>query len=144
MIYGNDLKILKRVSAAGAFFAIVLLILFSTVAFTHGRLQSFHNFLLISFRSVICGSILPIFVAPSALFKIKVEDGMISKIFMGKYILKQNKVINLTKVTHGSRGSYITLEFIDGMKIKLAAYRLEVNRAVEDIRKLVQHPIDVD
>ncbi len=136
--YGISTRDLKRVSLIGAGFGVVVLALFLMTGLRHGTLSAAHVVSAIGSATAV-GLVLPVTVFAGSIIKIRIGNGVIQQILLGRKLLAQKPLAELAAVSRG-RATVVVLHFRDGSRMRLFGAPLwERERLFRDLQRLAPH-----
>lgn len=114
--YGITREDLRRVSAWGAALAGLALALLLVTGFTRGTLHSHWG--LVFGAPAAVGLSLPALVSATSVVTIRVRDGVVQEVLLGRTVLAEQRMTELVRITSGS-AAVLVLEFRDGSHMRL-------------------------
>jgi hypothetical protein len=146
MLYGNTPKALRKVALAGLVFTALLYLLFAVAAFVRGGWAGVPKAFTppIGLIPLAVGGVLPLVVAPTVLFQIRVAQGKVQHLFLGGRVLSENFIQQLDAIDLGRGPWAVVLHFRDGRRIRFFGAHLgECQRLCDDLAKLADQEITV-
>jgi len=144
MDYGNTTDHLKRSIIFGFILGVITdAIALISISVERGWSQSRSLWLLpLCLTPVLLMSIV---ILVSMLFRIRLTDGIIQHMYMGRFILSESRVEDLRSIKIHEKGYAMVLEFQAGNKIHfLFAQLQELRRLTDDLIAQCPHPVTVE
>ena len=144
--YGNTLATLKKSIIIGLVIAAVLYLIFGITAWVQGGWEKIHVAFLwpVVLIPACVGGIIPLFVLPTMLTNIRIEDGNIYHLLLNRKVLSTKRIESLTGIDLGRGMFAVVLYFDDGSKIRfLGAHVAQCSRLCNDLLRLTDREIRV-
>lgn len=133
MEYGNTPRVISRVALIGLFLGMAAAVVAVVGGLIAGNLawHRAHYIVLIIFVSP---AILVLAVAPTVCFRIRIADGRVQHLFLGRYVLSDYPLQDFLCIQRFERGCAAVLHFRDGGRIHfLGAHWGEISRLARDL-----------
>jgi len=136
MEYGNTTQHLKRSIIIGLIFAIVIIAIFVPTAINYGTFKS-ENYLLMFGMPLLIGVLFPAIVLLTMISSLRINNGTVQSVLLGKWVLKEARLNDLTAVEiSNNRGSAVVLHFTGNRKIHLwAAHMRVIKKLMTDLKQ---------
>lgn len=109
---------LRRVAFAGACISLLLLVIGIPIGITHGTLRTSSDLIRLSWPLLLAGAVLPAVLAPGLLLRLRVADGTITQLALGKQ-LSTRPISELREFSLQSGIFPVVLTFRDGTRMRL-------------------------
>ena len=129
---------MREVLAFGGFLAGLMVAIGLPVGCTHGTITTARDVLEVLGVSALIGSIVPTFLAPALLFRIRVAEGLVTQLILGKGCCTR-PLEELREVALRRKGTFpVVLTFRDGTHMRLLGSHIAERAAlVDDLRQSV-------
>lgn len=119
----------------GLLFAAAISAMFVITAINYGTFND-ENYLLMFGLPLAIGAIFPLIVFITMLFSLRIRNGIVQSMLLGRWVLNEANLNDLTTVEVSIRGPAVILHFTGGIKIKLwAAHMSEIKRLMADLKQ---------
>ena len=125
--FGNTWTEFKKLLIFGAVFGGVVTAILAGIAISQGNTKDLAK--LVPIGLLAFGLVIPVFVAPTLLFSIWIEEGTIYHMFCRRWLLSQGKVSDLAKL-EVAVGAGAKFFFADGSKIRFIGADLLILQAM--------------
>lgn len=135
MEYGNTSIHLKSSIQTGIGLAVVLFVVFISVALHQGTFVT-KNYLVLFGGPLFIGSIVPLVVLTTLISRLRIENGIVQSVLFGKWVHKEAELSQLTTVEISNfKSSAVIMHFSNGVTIRLGGAHMEViKRLMNDLK----------
>jgi hypothetical protein len=117
--FGISARQIRQAGAVGGVLGGLLFALFLSVGLAHGTVKSVGDVPPVLGLCLLIAALLPGFVAMAAVFGIRVADGQVESVFLGKWVVARRPLLSLTAISLGGALFPVVLSFADGSRLRL-------------------------